>query len=366
MKPHKIITTFFILLISLQFVLPSPAYAASPQIADFLCERGITLFNQDRLDNALLEFQKALLANPNSGEARRYIGLIQDRQRAAQKPAPVAVEREQAAFSPPQPPVASRPRNKVIWRLERKMQEVVDAVVAEKRMEGEGIPSGVGAAQVPVPAPVAAALGIPVVPPQEVTVDLRQIERTAAAHELQVSVNDIVTFRSDRIVRYVAVDPQRLEVTRLGPESLRVVPQAMGSTVLQVWDTGGRCTFAFTVGPQRWQEAWDRRIEERRQSAELPESLRLTYSIEGDSTYGGRRFGTSKRDSHTYLYSATASQQTPFGQYDGAVQASRTNAGEVYIPNVRMSLTRAHYGTLKDIDIRWFDFSSFFTAFGFP
>ena len=58
MKRRRGICTFFTILLSLQFVVPPPALAASsPQIARFLCERGVSYFRQNLFDKALKEFE---------------------------------------------------------------------------------------------------------------------------------------------------------------------------------------------------------------------------------------------------------------------------------------------------------------------
>ena len=376
MRKRKSFSTLLTVLLSLQFFLPAtPVYAtASPQVAQFLFERGVSLFSQQQFTKAMAEFQKALLANPNLEKARAYVALI-ERQRAGSaslvegrvgaEPSRVLTWREPApeAERAPSRKRTQRPRRKLIWRLEKKMREVVDAVVAEKQLTQEGLPAAF-ASQMPLG--VATALGLPVVPPKEFAVDLRELDKTEPVREMEVAVQDIVIIRAQRIERYLTTDPGYLDVTRTGPDAVRVVPREMGKTVFYVWSEEGRTGFRFRIGPQRWQEAWARQIEERQREARLPESFKLSYSIQSDSFYTGRRVGDGERQSHNYLYTSSAVGQTPFGRFDAAVQASRTRNKEYYIPNIRMGLSDAHYGTLKDIDIRWFDFSSGFAAFGFP
>jgi len=372
----KGIGTFVIVLISWQLVLPpaSVCAAVSPLAAEFLCERGISFFHQSQTEKALIEFRKALMANPNSAEARRYIELIKSRtaQGAAGK---TVLQREQevrvyeAAGDPGAVSTRARPvrrrRKKVIWRLEKKMQEMVDAVLAEKRL-GEQPIAAADRMDLAVPQGVAASLGVPVVPSREIVVDIRDLDREVSFHEIDVAVGDTVVIRAENLKRFLTVDPGYLDVMRQGPDVVHASPREMGTTIFYVWSQEGRTGFRFNINPPRWQEVWARQIEERQQASDLPESFRLTYALEGNSTYSGRRFGSATRDAHTYFYNATASGDTPFGRIDAAVQGTRTNDKAYYIPNVRMSLTDGHYGTLKDIDIRWFDFGSSFSAFGFP
>jgi len=377
MPKRKGFTAFLTVLVSWQFFLsPTPVHAStSPLIAEALCESGVSLFNRNETAKALAEFEKALLANPRSGEALKYIALIKERMAEEPAAAPLPSrqaqiimaqrEREQAWAPAPQAEEAERrPRRKVIWRLEKKMKEVADAISAERQVAQMRLSAAAEPQQ--IPHGVAVSLGLPVVAPKEFVVDLRQLPETEPLKEMEVAVQDVIIVRSARIERYLAADPGYLEVTRMGPDAVRVVPLELGKTVFYAWSEEGRTDFKFLIGPQRWQEAWARQIEEKQRKARLPESFKLSYSIEGDSYYTGRRLGTNERQSHSYLYTSSAIGETPFGRFDAAVQASRTAAKSYYIPNIRMGLSEAHYGTLKDIDLRWFDFSSGFSAFGFP
>ncbi len=376
MLKRKSIPALLIVLLSLQLALPTPpVYAtASPQIAEFLCERGVSLFEQQQFTKALAEFQKALIANPDLEKARTYVAWIERRRAgvvatdagpAVERPSEVLARREPApqAARAPSRQRAGKPRRRLIWRLEKKMKEVADAVVAEKELAQRRLPAGL---EPQVPQGVAASLGLPVVPAKEIVIDLRETDRTEPVQEMEVAVQDVVIIRAQRIERYLAADPGYLEVARTGPDAVRVVPRELGRTVFYVWSEQGRTGFKFLIGPQRWQEAWARQIEERQREARLPESFKVSYSIEGDSYYTGRRLGSGARQSHNYLYTSSAIGETPFGRFDAAVQATRTINKAYYVPNIRMGLSDAHYGALKDIDIRWFDFSSSFSAFGFP
>lgn len=57
------------------FLLPRYAFSGTPS-ADFLCETGVILYNGGRYDDALAEFNKALIVDPANQTARSYIGSI--------------------------------------------------------------------------------------------------------------------------------------------------------------------------------------------------------------------------------------------------------------------------------------------------
>lgn len=70
-------TTASALFIILCFCLFSPAFVfAEVQAIDYLCEFGITFYRLGRYDDALSEFKKVLLLDPNNKTAREYINNI--------------------------------------------------------------------------------------------------------------------------------------------------------------------------------------------------------------------------------------------------------------------------------------------------
>jgi tetratricopeptide (TPR) repeat protein len=70
LKKTKLLALFFFL-----FVLKSSVLWATPA-AEYLCEIGITYFRTERYDDALHEFEKALMIEPDNLAAKTYIGFI--------------------------------------------------------------------------------------------------------------------------------------------------------------------------------------------------------------------------------------------------------------------------------------------------
>jgi hypothetical protein len=67
------------------FIFYTPAFAKSP-IVEYLCEFGISFFNVGRYDDALIEFNKALLIDSRNKTAKKYIDLIFQKDIFSSKP----------------------------------------------------------------------------------------------------------------------------------------------------------------------------------------------------------------------------------------------------------------------------------------
>lgn len=364
----------------LVFQLVAPASWAqtsfSPQIAEFLCEQGAQYYSQQKFPEALSEFKKALLANPKSVQAKRYISLI-ERQFAGTQMGSDAVqalasyvekdlrrETTTPAVIPSQPVVRVRKdknQEKLIGDLDR-------AVQAEKRLSrsfGSPLPSediAFGAA-----APVSSGTqAYAAQPPREEFLDIRQPDPALQAIEVQTYVGARLVLQGQSFTRFLVTDPALLNVSKRSDQELVVDPRELGETSLYAWDGGQRRQLRFVIGPARWEEAYQIMTEQEMADRELPESFAVGYSIEDSSYYTGRRVNTAERQSHTMAYTATLDGETPYGKFDSAIRGNRSSRGLYKINNVRMGLMDAHYNQFKDIDVRWFDFSPSFGSFGFP
>ncbi|TRZ48172.1 hypothetical protein D4Q80_04365 [bacterium] len=64
-----------LIFISANFILPAPVFAKSPT-AEYLCEFGISFYRTGQYDDALMEFNKALMLDPGNKTAKKYIDII--------------------------------------------------------------------------------------------------------------------------------------------------------------------------------------------------------------------------------------------------------------------------------------------------
>jgi len=66
--------------VSLVLIFNAPAFAEEVSVAELLFEQGEEYFEQDNYEEALREFKKALLANPEHAQALAYIEIIEQKQ----------------------------------------------------------------------------------------------------------------------------------------------------------------------------------------------------------------------------------------------------------------------------------------------
>ena len=67
--------TMALVSLALLFLCINSAFAQSLEV-DYLCELGKTFYAQGRADDALSEFTKVLLVDPNNQQAKEYINKI--------------------------------------------------------------------------------------------------------------------------------------------------------------------------------------------------------------------------------------------------------------------------------------------------
>lgn len=85
---NKIIIWMIIFCFIASYDAPLYAYTLIPE---YLCEIGLKLYKQGYINDALQEFNKALIANPDYRPAREYVSMIQGKAAVAQAPVPALV-----------------------------------------------------------------------------------------------------------------------------------------------------------------------------------------------------------------------------------------------------------------------------------
>lgn len=353
----KFFLSFLILLLSGPIISPpcaSPA-TVSPRVADFLCEKGITYYDIGRYTEALVEFKKAILANPDSVVAREFISIIEEAGRDPSQGLPL--ERRDSFEA-----ILDRIEEAVDLKAGKgssDIYELEDAVLAERR-RGKKRP-------VPrvVPKTPSASAFAPLAF-EEIVIDADARQEGKDHVDVDARVGDRIIMRGRNITRFLVTEPAYMKVARQENGDLLVEPQDIGTTYVHIWDDAGRNTFKYTLGPRRFVEQLLRQEQERARELSLPESFKFTYSIDSDSFYTGRGAGDLERQSINYSYSSSMRGEIPYGNLDAAVVGNRTDIGTYRVSTIRVGLTNGHYDQFKNFTIRALDFTPSFTAFGFP
>ncbi len=365
--------TFLIILISMgQSIFAVDARAAvSAQIGDLLCQQGVAYFDRDQYPEALIEFKKALLANPESQVAREYIATI---------------ERELMCRQGLLSCTQVSKKNLVdlyLSGMEQKMapQTAGDASLAvpvsgasraetTMRLPSSAAPSATTGDAASFSAPFkktagssTAAQGPAATASGPAILDLTAYESS----DIELYVDEPVALKGGVINRFLVTHPAILKVTQVARDEVLLEPQEIGNCFLHLWgENNERRSYKVTIGPRRFVEAMAQETQEKIYEESLPQSFKFSYSISGDTYLTGRGVGDLHRTSHTMAYTSSVIGETPYGMFDTSVQGNRTNLGQYRVSNVRMGLTDAHFDEFKDIDIRMFDYGPSFTTFGFP
>ncbi len=370
---RKILNTFLIIFLSLQFILPvNSSYASvSPQISDFLCEKGISYYDIGKYPQALAEFKKALLANPESSVARKFIDMIETEQSrsGSDKASPEKIYSIENYLDNIEVSSALKGR-RVVTDVDEFEQQVVRmksalssvAVSGERKAQDISKKSVSGAdAEIDLP--------------KEIVIDINKTQEEpslvkieAGKDQIDVSTNvgERIVLKGDNISRYLVTEPQYLKITKQDYNTLIAEPLDVGSTNLHVWDSGVRRSFKFNIGQRRFVERLLEEANEKYARESLPESFKVSYSIDGDSFMSGRGIGDQERQSLNYSYSASVVGETPYGNIDSAIAGTRTDLGNYRVSNMRLGLTNGHYDRFKGFTIRALDFSPSLYAFGAP
>ncbi|MFH1691702.1 MAG: SdrD B-like domain-containing protein [Candidatus Omnitrophota bacterium] len=408
---NKILLSFVVFCMAFQWMLPvaqaQTHTTASPMVADFLCEKGLNYYEEGKFPKALQEFKKALLANPESAVAREYVGIIEgiNTKKQADVLETFSSERlsegvvvlnsgdkiymydealkefesqgtNQAVYSARTKDLSqiiTEFQNEVIPRIKNKgvSKQVykTDKVAEKQDTAGQYsedrkvvVQQSLDTARSPQKSPL--SLGQKT---EEIHLDLEQYKGSGNSIDIETFLGNRFVVESTRILKYVVTEQEFLRVSRLSENKILVETLNVGASHLHVWDDSGRKSLRFDIKPRRYDlELKQAAQKEGKIDSYVPESFKMSYSVDGSSFMTGRGFGDLHRSSYSWAYRWGLRGETPFGNFDSAIQGSRTLQKTYKVSNLRLALTDAHYSQFKDITIRGFDFTPSFGAFGFP
>lgn len=360
----KTAQVFLVFSLSLSFSFSSDlaSAAVSPMVGDFLCEKGISYYNQGQFDKALLEFQKALLANPELAVARDFINKIKgipmtdleafQESHVLERQAVVEtfIEGFHQQGAPEETGFVLKPN------VSTDSIKDLNAFVVSKRKGRlrDAKPALFGTSQKTV------------LVPEETLIDVNRQVGGIDASNIATNVGERLILQSNNIIRFLVTNPKILKITQLNPSKILIEPLDVGTSFLHLWDDQGIRTFKVNVDPRQLDVNLVELAKEKFIAENLPESFKFSYSIEDSTFMTGRGFRDLERKTHTMSYGSSIIGETPFGNFDMAVRGNRTNQGTYNVSSLRMGLTRAHYDQFKDINLRFFDFTPGFLQFGFP
>ena len=335
---RKIITLFIaITFIAVQNI---PLYAYSYDMApQFLCEVGIEFYNKGRFADALHEFKKALILNPNNPVAQKYIDLIEQMQ---QYP-PEEIVPSETISSPV--PVVVFPETKPQTRVEKPKQAIMAQTLGE--MEAKPV------------LPKKELTPQKIIPPKVIILD-QNIK--SIRFPIEIEKDRQVILKGQNIQRYLVTEQNILKVEKISPDELLLTGYDFGYTYVHVWDANDRWTLEFLVIPPKF--AGLTLAEEMRLAEEKANTFKLRYSLDWSSFEIGRRLDDLKRSSYNWNHWLSLNGETPYGNlYSQA--AVGTNAATTDLTYYTLGLENGKFGQFDDFTIRTFDFSPDVTNLAF-
>ncbi len=308
--------------------IPACGYAQSTgysQVPAYLCELGIDFYNQGDFQQALHEFNKALLAQPGYPLALEYIEKITSEE---------APRMQEGALSSVEP--TSKKRSQTI-------KEFLDNI--------EGKKAPVAAAAAPqVPTSAKATL-----PPQvlQLTEDVRSL-----AKPIEIEQGKDLIISGSNITRFLLTSPDILKVEKKDPNELLLTGKDFGFTYLHIWDDQGRWTLQFITVPAKPEGPTLEDIM--RKEAEHAGTFKLRYSLDYDVFEKGRSAESLSRQSYNFTHILGLDGATPYGDFSSqvGVNVSQVSTDLSYIA---LGLTEGRLGPFKDFTLRAMDYELPFT-----
>ena len=355
-QPVKVVLLALCLVSSLNLVC-APCYSYS-MMPEYLCELGVKFFNQGRYTDALVEFKKALLVNPDYAPALEYVKLIEENQ--LQEPSVVTTP--QIIVTPTKVSSGQTPHGKLLSQQSYLSEEMKQALAQFESSPQESLPpEEASLSQIPVPTqktPAMAETGI-VEPPHVLVLDesLKDI-----LQPIEIETGGSLIIRGNNIQRFLITTPEIVDGTQQGTNELLITGKEVGQTYVHIWDNNGRWTVDLLgIFPKPKGDTYE---ELRRQQEELARSFKIYYSIDWDSVATGRRLNTLNRSNYGWLHGLTLVGQTPYGDLDtkATVRSVKESTDLTYYT---IGLTNGQYGPFKDFSLRAFDYGVAFANLGF-
>ncbi|MCM8789713.1 MAG: pilus assembly protein N-terminal domain-containing protein, partial [Candidatus Omnitrophica bacterium] len=314
-----------VFLIIISFIsLNIPAFAYYPQVSAYLCELGIQFYNNGDFAQALHEFNKALLADPNNPLALEYIQRIEKK----------SIPPEEIISPPPKihlPEVPSYRRQDIISKdldaIERELALPKELTAVEK-----------------VPWEIA--------PPQIIA--LNENIKTLRM-PIQIEQGKTIIINGNGISRFLIITPNVLSAERKSNDELIVTGKDFGHTYMHIWDKNGRWTLEYLTvypepeGPTLEELQW---LEEERAS-----TFKLRYYFDWASFESGRRINYLNRLFYQYTHGLSLDGPIPYGDIDSRITV-RSLANTTDLTYFTLGLRNGRFRQFRDFSLRLFDFST--------
>ena len=335
----SIITIFTCL--NLQF---SPVYAAYLELPGFICEKGVRLYSEGRYDDALKEFNKALLVNPDYILALEYIDKIKKLHYGE-------YEYSEQAVPPPYARVEI-----IDDSLDRASAAAGASGVSSEPLRVASSLAVVSTVSAPA-IEVGPRVKMPPVIEEEAVyphILLNEIAESGA-QAIEIEYGKSLLIIGNNITRSLATYPDIIDAAQRNPDELLLTAKGVGYTDFHIWqEDKERKTLQILIIPVKLKgtSIGEGMLLE----GERAESFKLSYSVDWYSYEQGKRIRSLNRTSYGYYHYLALDGPSPYGNLDTSlsVRSLRTTTD---LTHLTLGLTRGTWGPFKDFSLRAMSFT---------
>ncbi len=329
---------------------------------DFLFDLGVKFYQQGRYDEALIEFKKSLMVDPNFKPALQYISLIQKK----------SAESQDDFVLPGGYPAQQVSRQSAV-------SDALDYLEGKPVYAAEPLPAYtqpfaqiIGAAEVPRQPSAAPQAAQPAASPRRsgkpAAKEPRYLVLDSSYRQLmqpiEIEQNEPVIIVGNSIRKYLSTESETLSVRQLDQNQLLLTGKEVGYAYVHVWDANDRWTSEFLIVPARL-EGVPTYEELTAEELEKDRYFRFRYNMDWYSTESGLRFRSLDRDTYSWSHGLTMNGPTPYGDFDSSlsVRVAPTSTDLTY---VTVGLEQGRWLNFRDFSLRAFDFSPGFSNLSYP
>ena len=330
----KIFVLIFLLLFLTHWVSPCYGYLA----LDYLCELGKELYQQGRYNEALRQFQKILLVQPNYRPALEYVQKIENLDK----------DKEQAQ------PWLSSSLDYNFSKKKRAIKDTLDLLELQREISQT---DQADSATVRISSPIIARFikESPDIIQTALPFKVLRLEDLAVKTDrpIEIEQGQTIILSGKSISRFLATQTNVLNVEKKNADQVLISGNHIGYSYFHIWDEGGRKTLEFLTVPARPQGPTleeKMRAEERR-----ARNFKLAYAMDWSMYESGRRLHSLDRLNYSYMHNLDLRGETPYGDFDSSITVSQFDQ-HADLSYITAGLTNASIAGFENFNLRVMDF----------
>ena len=343
--------------------LPVPTGPADESVGyKYYLARGVEAYQDHEISQAVHYFNLAIIFNPDSKEADRYLQLLSQKvsfpeanqlrhltaaaqpvieqpvaeypvaeqpnvkQPVVEKPVVEQTVAEQPAVEQPaaEQPAAKQPvaeqlvaEQPVVQQPVGQQPVVQQSVIAQPQVQAPVQPILPLGQPQPVPVISQPILYVPEIKPKQPaeTLSIYQITNNGKIKpKLQIAYHSSVILEGKNIRRFLVVDDAFIGIRIIDQDHIEIDALRIGTTFFHIWDDSGRHTFYVEVVFPPYVNAAGN--GQQMNGVQHSKPFKVTYTNDWDTYYSGKNIPDLKRQSYEFEQSLAVTGETPYGFFD--------------------------------------------------